>query len=126
MLSIKQMNFRFCLILLLVAVSKICPAQSFEESDFYHYTTAQGLSNNYITGIEQDAYGYIWIATYKGLSRFDGTNFQKFYADTNPNSLPQEIIHRLKWLDETRLAVFTQLALHIINTRTLESSNLLI
>src|SRR5258707_14658952 len=108
------MNSRFCTILLFVLISKICLSQSFEENDFYHYTTTQGLSNNFVTGVEQDAYGYLWIATYKGLNRFDGTNFQKFYADSNQNSLPTEIIHRLAWLDEERLAAMTQLGLHIV------------
>src|SRR5229473_4415008 len=49
-----------------------CFAQSFNENNFTHYTKLDGLSHNYITGIVQDSTGYIWIATNKGLSRFDG------------------------------------------------------
>lgn len=40
-----------------------------------HYTTADGLCSNVITVIQQDGYGYIWIGTRNGLSRYDGYHF---------------------------------------------------
>jgi hypothetical protein len=98
----------------------------YEEENFKRITTADGLSNNFVTGIEQDSYGYIWIATYKGLNRFDGHSFQQFHSDSSRNSLPQDLILRLKWLDKERLAATTFSGLHIVNTRTLESRNLVI
>src|SRR5436190_2625525 len=98
----------------------------YEEENFKRFTTTDGLSNNFVTGIEQDPYGYIWIATYKGLNRFDGNSFQQFHSDSSRNSLPQDLILRLKWLDKERLAATTFSGLHIINTRTLESRNLVI
>ncbi|MFT3739898.1 MAG: two-component regulator propeller domain-containing protein [Breznakibacter sp.] len=42
---------------------------------FRHLGVENGLSNNYVTDIEQDGQGCIWIATESGLSRFDGRNF---------------------------------------------------
>ncbi len=40
-----------------------------------HYSTDKGLASNAISYIVQDDYGYIWLATWNGLSRFDGFNF---------------------------------------------------
>lgn len=38
----------------------------------------QGLSNNSVRSIYQDAKGFIWFATFDGLNRFDGYNFKVF------------------------------------------------
>lgn len=114
------------LICILLTCNVYSFAQSFDVQNFHLYTTNDGLSNNYVTGIEQDAYGYLWIATFKGLNRFDGSNFQKFFSDSSRNSLPQDYILKLKWLDKERLAVATLSGLHVINTRTLNEYNLMI
>ena len=43
-----------------------------------HYSTDDGLCSNAISNIVQDDYGYIWIASWNGLSRFDGFNFYNY------------------------------------------------
>ena len=43
-----------------------------------HFSTDDGLASNAIAGIYQDDYGYIWMATWNGLSRFDGYNFYNY------------------------------------------------
>ena len=43
-----------------------------------HYSTDDGLSSNAISKIRQDDYGFIWIATWNGLTRFDGYNFYTY------------------------------------------------
>ena len=42
------------------------------------YTTADGLTDNYIFTVYQDSYGYIWIGTANGLNRFDGKKFTNY------------------------------------------------
>lgn len=42
------------------------------------YTKANGLLSNYITAIRQDPSGYLWFASNKGISRFDGKSFTKY------------------------------------------------
>lgn len=37
-----------------------------------------GLSSNYCYDVLQDRKGYMWIATFNGLTRFNGTNWQYF------------------------------------------------
>ncbi|MEO8949368.1 MAG: two-component regulator propeller domain-containing protein, partial [Mucilaginibacter sp.] len=38
----------------------------------------QGLSNNMVTCITQDSYGFMWMGTYDGLDRYDGSQFKIF------------------------------------------------
>jgi len=48
-------------------------------SEFNLLTTNDGLSDNAITDIIQDRYGFIWLATSNGLNRMMGTNLRPFY-----------------------------------------------
>lgn len=43
-----------------------------------HYSTTNGLTSNSISDIIQDRFGFMWIATWNGLNRFDGYNFQNY------------------------------------------------
>jgi len=50
-----------------------------EESDRVEYLTINdGLSDNFVTHIQQDRYGYMWFGTMEGLNRFDGQAFVSF------------------------------------------------
>ena len=121
-----QMLLRLLYFFLFYLLSVAAVSHQINEKNFIQYTTKDGLSNNFINCIEQDAYGYMWIGTRKGLNRFDGNTFQQFYSDTSKNSLPQDFIHSLKWLDKEQLAAVTLSGLHIVNTKTLVQRNLVI
>jgi ligand-binding sensor domain-containing protein/putative methionine-R-sulfoxide reductase with GAF domain/two-component sensor histidine kinase len=101
-------------------------AQDIAENNFTFYTKQEGLSNNNITGMLQDSIGYIWLATTAGLNRFNGSNFLQFHSGNDSASLPQDNISGLTWLDKYKLAIYTAEGLHIINTRTGETHNLLV
>lgn len=47
-----------------------------------HYSTDDGLASNAISKMKQDGWGYIWLATWNGLSRFDGYNFTNYRTGT--------------------------------------------
>ncbi|MGF1586504.1 MAG: two-component regulator propeller domain-containing protein [Bacteroidales bacterium] len=65
------------------------------------FTTNEGLSNNEITKIVQDKYGYIWISTQNGLNRFNGYSFDVFRMDNSArSSLPGNTISAL-FIDDT-------------------------
>ena len=112
--------------IILVAGHPVLRAQNFDEIDFTSYTKQQGLSNSIVTGIAQDERGYMWIATASGLNRFNGSNFVQFHSNDDSLSLPQEYLAGLVWLDKYRLAAYTSGGLHIIDTRTGETRNLLV
>ncbi|MBR1484188.1 MAG: helix-turn-helix domain-containing protein, partial [Prevotella sp.] len=52
-----------------------------------HFSTDNGLASNAISDIVQDDYGFIWLGTWNGLSRFDGYNFYN-YATGNASGIP--------------------------------------
>lgn len=76
----------------LSVVPRFAGAQDIDENNFVRYTRLQGLSNNYISGIVQDSTGYVWIATHKGLNRFDGRNFQNIFKSSSFSPLPDNLV----------------------------------
>src|SRR5688572_21918524 len=99
-------------------------AQSYEEKNFRHYTTKDGLSDNYVSGLEQDSTGFIWISTYRGLNRFDGNIFKQFLDNGNKNSIPDNAIFSMELFRGNELSVATDDGAQIISTKTLETKNL--
>src|SRR5690606_16546297 len=51
-----------------------------------HYSTADGLSNNKVWNIIKDDEGFMWMATWSGLNRFDGHNFITFKTSPGDKS----------------------------------------
>jgi signal transduction histidine kinase/ligand-binding sensor domain-containing protein len=49
--------------------------------NFRQYTGAEGLPQAQVMGMRQDRLGYMWFATYGGLSRFDGSEFRTYTKD---------------------------------------------
>lgn len=47
----------------------------------YHYTVEDGLPSSEVYDIIQDSKGYMWFATDRGVSRFDGYRFQNFTSN---------------------------------------------
>ena len=48
------------------------------------WQTQDGLPNNAVTAIVQTRDGYLWLATYDGLVRFDGVSFTTFDNSNTP------------------------------------------
>lgn len=48
-----------------------------------HYSTDDGLASNAISYLTHDDYGYVWISTWNGVSRFDGYNFYNYKTGHN-------------------------------------------
>lgn len=58
------------------------------------WQTEDGLPQNSITSIAQTPDGYLWLATFNGLARFDGDRFAIF-DDHNTPALPSSSLIRL-------------------------------
>ena len=124
--SAENMYSRFLNMIVCVLICLATNSQQFNKKDFKVYGSKDGLSNRGINAIIQDAYGYIWLGTEKGLNRFNGASFQQFFSDSFPNSLPEDRVFNLKWINEEELGVLTGAGLNVINTRTLHMRTLLI
>ena len=72
---------RVLLCLLLSFVSFVLHAQI----QFKHFDTESGLPNNSSSAILRDSYGFLWVGTYDGLSKYDGTNFQNYLIIDSTN-----------------------------------------
>lgn len=73
-------NYYFVLLGFLFGLS-IANAQQYQ---FQNYTVADGLPQSQVYDIIQDKDGYIWMATFAGLSRFDGSEFLSYHRDNSP------------------------------------------
>ncbi len=72
------------------------------------YSTKNGLPSNHIYDLQEDADGFIWIATNRGLVKFDGFEFKVF---THKNGLPNNDIVKLRLDANRRLWFFSKSSL---------------
>ena len=86
----------FFVVIASILYSNNLPAQLLRETEFTCYTRVEGLSNNFITGIVQDSTGYIWVATNRGLNRFDGRFFANYYTGSADLPLPDNMIKEMR------------------------------
>ena len=70
-----------CLFWVCVFVSLVAGGQESVDWRFDHFTQKDGLSNNQVHCIYQDAQGWMWFGTTYGLNRFDGRSFEVFKHD---------------------------------------------
>lgn len=63
-------------------------------SQFTHeeWTTDDGLPQNTVLSVQQTKDGYIWLATYEGLVRFNGTEFKVFDKRNLPGLTNKSIL----------------------------------
>ena len=74
-------NFKSILFTLLAGLALLTPMRvsgQLLQASLSHYTTENGLASDAISGITHDDYGYLWISTWNGISRFDGFNFYNY------------------------------------------------
>jgi signal transduction histidine kinase/ligand-binding sensor domain-containing protein len=91
------MRYKLTLSLLLCFLSVCAHTQtkavSFNQKVF---TVEDGLPQSFVSGIQQDKLGFLWVSTSDGLARYDGRSFKTFYKDPqNPNSFPSNVINRM-------------------------------
>ena len=60
---------------IIIAFPFLSVAQSFNKQI---YTVENGLPNSYVFNMKADPYGFLWIGTPRGLSRFNGKEFVNF------------------------------------------------
>src|SRR5215510_12488426 len=76
---------------LLVCLS-VAPAAS-AQYRFDSFTTSNGLPQNTASSVLQTRDGYLWIATYDGLVRYDGVRFTTFDKGNTPVLRSTQFFH---------------------------------
>jgi ligand-binding sensor domain-containing protein/anti-sigma regulatory factor (Ser/Thr protein kinase) len=80
-------------IIFLFLLSVPVSAQQFNIRTF---TTKEGLSHNDVRAMAVDSSGFLWLATWDGLSRYDGYSFKNYYHRSDDTlSLPYFSIYNL-------------------------------
>lgn len=73
--------------ILIIATLASTLARAQYETMFHSIDEQNGMSNEVITCIEVDAFGYIWIGTKTGLERYDGLTFVQMSSSKFKSSL---------------------------------------
>jgi len=60
------------------------PERNIREYNLEIYTTENGLPQSSVLSMLQTSDGYLWMATYEGLARFDGIRFRIFDTSNTP------------------------------------------
>ncbi len=108
-----------CLIILCIICETIAYAQQSYNRKILKYSSKDGLSYGFVTGIVQDDNGFIWFATEDGLNRFDGINFKVFkHNASNPNSLPSNYLDFLYKDAEGDIWLSTRQGIYQFDTNT--------
>ena len=82
-------------------------ALAMDEVRFKAWNTESGLPQNSVVSIEQTPDGYIWLATFDGLARFDGVRFKVFRKQDTPE-LPTNRLGGLFVDHDGRLWILTE------------------
>lgn len=85
-------NIVFCTLFIFI-INNTANCQSFPYK-FNYLTVDEGLSHTDANDIAQDKQGYIWVATFFGLDRYDGYTIKQYYNNNTPvnNAFKNRII----------------------------------
>ncbi|MBO4736564.1 MAG: hypothetical protein J5614_09255, partial [Paludibacteraceae bacterium] len=63
-------RFFYSISALFICLLNVVGAHGEIQCYFFHYPTEDGLASNNVHDIVEDKYGFIWLATHYGISRF--------------------------------------------------------
>ena len=78
-----------------------------DKDEEHALVVAQELSNSRVQAIEEDATGQLWIATFRGLNRYDGHAYNQYYSTDDTLGLPDNNVQSLLCDKRGRLWVAT-------------------
>ena len=108
---------RFCIRLFVFLAGLLCSRLAYSEGSpaVRYLGIEQGLSNNAVTSIYQDANGFMWFGTYDGLNRYDGYGFKTFrnvignntsLGDNHVRAIEGDAAHKLWIGSEKSLSIY--------------------
>ena len=80
---------------------------SIDKDEEHGLVVAQELSNSRVQAIEEDATGQLWIATFRGLNRYDGHEYHQYFCTEDSVGLPDNNVQGLLCDQRGRLWVAT-------------------
>ena len=94
----KHFNYRMKYLAFVLSIILFIPLANADEMHYRlkRLKLSDGLSHTDVLDIKQDSAGFIWLATYNGLNRYDGYRFQQFY---NNDTVRLAVCNRIVSLD---------------------------
>ncbi|MBR0166007.1 MAG: response regulator [Prevotella sp.] len=96
-----------CVLGLLACQQKDCQDGNRDKDEALGLVVAQELSNSRVQAIEEDATGQLWIATFRGLNRYDGHEYHQYFCTDDSLGLPDNNVQGLLCDKKGRLWVAT-------------------
>lgn len=82
-------------------------------AEFKRIGLKEGLSNNPVTTIFQDRYGFMWVGTFDGLNQYDGYQFRTFKNSLDDSlSLPNNRVSAIEEDGAANLWVGTKMGVY--------------
>lgn len=66
---------------------------------------SENISNHHINAFAEDGKGYMWIATFRGLNKFDGHQYQQYFCNDDSMGLPDNQVRDLLIDDQGQMWV---------------------
>jgi signal transduction histidine kinase/ligand-binding sensor domain-containing protein/DNA-binding response OmpR family regulator len=96
-----------CMPALLACQQEDRPDSNRDKDEEHGLVVAQELSNSRVQCIEEDATGQLWIATFRGLNRYDGHEYHQYFCTDDSLGLPDNNVQGLLCDKKGRLWVAT-------------------
>jgi ligand-binding sensor domain-containing protein/signal transduction histidine kinase/CheY-like chemotaxis protein/AraC-like DNA-binding protein len=108
------MNRALCILLtLFTCVNSLAQEKNY---NIYSISVDQGLPTNDIQNIFHDSFGFLWIATYEGVVRYDGYTFKRYrHNEKDTTSLNHNIVYAIFEDSDRQLWVGTIEGLNLYN-----------
>ncbi len=99
---------RCLIIFILAAVFYISASAQMPELKVDNLSSNDGLPTDNVLYTYQDSYGFLWLASYEGLIRWDGANYKRyFHSQGDSTSLSGNIVYKIIEDHKRRLWVGT-------------------
>jgi ligand-binding sensor domain-containing protein/serine phosphatase RsbU (regulator of sigma subunit) len=114
-----KLNAAFCLVFIGVFLCAVAvrsqnqgldPFRDVSQYHIEHFTTNEGLPSNGCINLFEDSKGFLWVATYGGLLKYDGT-FTHVYSKKNIPHLKNNAFQVVREASNGKLAVGTHYGL---------------
>lgn len=109
-----RMKIKQILIICLILTNQVLFSQKII-SHFRLYSSADGLPSNQLSCLTQDSYGYLWVGTLQGISRFNGTTFQNF--NNEQSNFPAKCCTHLLQVNDSILFIGTSSGIVVYNLK---------
>lgn len=115
----QRLLINMSIVIVLIASTINSLSAQIQSWNYQQYTTKDGLPNNNVVSMTQDAEGFLWIATSGGLCRYDGDEFISLNHDSKDSTtIPTEYIYFVKAIPNNKVIVSTLKGLFVMNPKT--------